>query len=148
MWKNKKVILVALLAGVALLGSTVGVVLAENGGGGTSQPQSGNTVDTLLDRVAQIYQEKTGVAIDPQQLKDAFAQAQSEMQDKALGDWLQKLVDEGKITKDQADAYLKWWQERPNTPLPGLFGHGFRGGMRGGCWGAPSSTPTPSGSGS
>jgi hypothetical protein len=145
-WKNKKVILVALLAGLALLGSTVGVVLAQTGDGDTSQPQADNTLDTLLDRVAQIYQEKTGVAIDPQQLKDAFAQAQKEMQDKAVEDWLQKLVDEGKITAEQKDEYLQWWQARPETPLPGPFGRGFRGGMRWG-WGGPYSIPEASGSG-
>ena len=138
MLKNKKVILVALLVGVVLLGSTVGVVLAQNGNGDTGQNQTGNTRDTLLERVAQIYQEKTGVAIDPQQLKDAFAQAQKEMQDKALEEWLQKLVDEGKISQEQADEYLTWWESRPDTPLPGLFGrgfgfHGFRGGMKWGC---------------
>ena len=149
MLKNKKVILVALLVGVVLLGSTVGVVLAQ-GGNGSSTSQS-EARDALLERAAQIYQEKTGVTIDAQQLKDAFAQAQKEMQDKALEEWLQNLVDNGRITQEQADAYLQWWQARPDSSVPGLFGRGFgfggpHGGMRGGCWGAPEPTPDTSGS--
>jgi hypothetical protein len=103
---------------------------------GTGTLSGGFTVETrqeaLLDRVCQIYQENTGVAIDPQQLKDAFAQAQKEMQDEALQSWLQKLVNEGKITQDQADQYLQWWQSRPDIELPELGGHGHGGGM---MWG-------------
>jgi hypothetical protein len=106
---------------------------------GTGTLSGSFTVETrqeaLLDRVCQIYQENTGVAIDPQQLENAFAQAQREMQDEALQSWLQKLVDEGKITQDQADQYLQWWQARPDIELPELGGHGHGGGMMwGGGW--------------
>ena len=114
---------------------------------GTGTLSGGFTVETrqeaLLDRVCQIYQENTGVAIDLQQLKDAFTQAQREMQDEALQSRLQKLVDEGKITQEEADQYLEWWQSRPNIELPelgGFGGHGHGGGMMwgGGRCGGPN----------
>jgi len=36
------------------------------------------------------------------------------MQDEALDSYLQELVDEGKITQDEADQYKAWWQARPD----------------------------------
>jgi hypothetical protein len=127
--RSKKFVLVTLLATVALVGSISGVVAAQNGG--DSQPNAANQTanQTLLDRVCEIYQGNTGVAIDPQALEDAFAQAQSEKLQKALDSRLQYLVDQGKITQGEADQYKAWWQSRPDVPL-GL-GFGGHGGLRG-----------------
>ena len=124
MWKSKKFILIALLAVIVLVGSTVGVVFAQTGNGDESQPKA------LLGRVAEILD------IDQQKLEDAFTQARSEMRDEALDSRLQNLVDQGKITQDEATQYKEWWQSRPAMQLPRPFGHfgghGFRSGMR---WG-------------
>jgi len=143
-WKTKRgILLLALLVGVLLAGSIAGVIaFAQTGNSNGSQAKTQD--DTLLDKVSQIYQKNTGVTLDTQQLKDAFAQAQTEMRDEALQSQLQNLVKEGKITQDQADAYLKWWQAKPDTQLPGGLGPGFGGMMergRGHCWGGPNATP-------
>ena len=137
MWRTKKLIITAIVAAVVLVGSIGGVVLAADGDD-DSQPK------TLLARVAEI------LGIDQQTFEDAYSQAQSEMKDEALDIRLQKLVDEGKITPDQAEQYKVWlqaepdmepyqqqlreWQQAsPDMPLPGCFGgHGFQGGMK---WG-------------
>jgi hypothetical protein len=119
---------------------------------GTGTLSGGFTVETrqeaLLDRVCQIYEENTGTAIDPQQVKAAFDQAMKEERDKALESRLQKLVSEGKITQEQADHYLAWWQARPDVTLPGPGDFGFGGGMergRGfGDKGGPCSVPDAS----
>ena len=149
MWKTKKgILLLILLVGVLLVGSIAGVVaFAQTGNSSGSQTKTQN--DTLLDKVSQIYQKNTGVTLDTQQLKDAFAQAQTEMRDEALQSRLKDLVDQGKITQEQADAYLKWWQAKPDTQLPGGLGPGFGGMMERGndhCWGGlnPNSDTTPS----
>jgi hypothetical protein len=126
MWRSKKFIIIAVLAAVVLVGSIGGVAIAtDNGDDGQPQAQYG----ALLERVCEIYEQKTGVAIDQETLKDAFAQAQSEMRTEALESWLQSLVDEDKITQEQADQYLEWWQARPDMPIK--FGFGGRGGFRG-----------------
>jgi len=118
MWQGKKVMVIA-LAAILLVGSSVGVVAAQNGD--DSQPNAAN--QTLLDRVCEIYQENTGTTIDQQALQDAFAQARSEIQAEAMQNRLANLVEQGRITQDEADQYLEWWQARPDVAV----GFGFRG---------------------
>jgi len=120
------------------IGDIAGGVIAAGDDSSSNTEDQSQTTDrhqALLDRACAIYEEKTGVAIDSAQLKDALDQAQSEMRDEALESRLQNLVDEGKITQEEADQYLEWWQSRPDIelPLPGPGGHGPGGGMmRGG----------------
>ena len=102
MWRSKKFIIVGVLIAVIVAGSIGGVALAQTGNGDNSQPK------TLLARVA----EKLG--INQQELEDAFAEAQSEMRDEALNNRLQWLVEQGKITQQEADQYKAWWQARPD----------------------------------
>jgi len=122
MWKRKKLIAIALLAALVLVGGTVGVALAQ------TPSASQDTGKTLWARVATI------LGVDQQKLESAVAQAQHEMQDEALSNRLQQLVTEGKITQAQADQYKQWWQSRPDTSLSGPLGRGF--GLRDGarCW--------------
>lgn len=121
MWKSKKFILIAVVVAVVLVGSISGVVLAQTG---STDNTSGKT---LLGRVATI------LGIDQQTVESAFAKAQRDMRDEALSNYLQKLVDQGKITKEQADQYQNWWQARPETPMPVPFerfgAHRFPGHM-------------------
>ncbi len=135
MWRSKKFILIAALVALVLVGSIAGVTLAQTGS--TDNATSGKT---LLGRAAAI------LGIDQQKVKDAFSQAQREMREEALDSYLQNLVDQGKITQEQADQYKNWWQSKPQTPIPGPLGRfgrfGFcpSGGMRGS--GQTQSTPT------
>jgi hypothetical protein len=132
MRRSKKFIILTVLGTVVLVGSITGVVLAQNGD--NSQPELGP--EALLERACTIYEDNTGVAIDSQELEKALAQAQSEMRAEALQNRLQSLVGEGKITQEQADQYLEWWQSKPDVPAGfGFRGSGFpgMGGPRG--WG-------------
>jgi polyhydroxyalkanoate synthesis regulator phasin len=95
----------------------------DDGAGGTEdQPAPVDRHQELLDRACAIYQENTGVVIDSEQLRDAFHQALSELREEALEAHVQNLVDEGRITQEEADSYLEWWGSRPDidAPLPGL----------------------------
>jgi hypothetical protein len=152
--KRKWFIPVVVAVSVLLIGGITGgmIAAADNGLSGTvAQNQTSDRYQALLDRACAIYQENTGVAIDPGQLKAALQQAESEMRGQALKNRLQDLVDRGKITQQEADQYLDWWQSRPDiqVPLPGLGGSGLRGGMMWGkgfeLWGAPCPGPDASG---
>lgn len=99
MCKTKKsLILVPVVAVVLLLGVTVGVVFAKDS---TNPP--GHSQD-ILDRVAQI------LGIDEQKLIAAFKQAQDEFEAQRLA----KLVEEGKMTQEQADQLKAWEAARPD----------------------------------
>ena len=69
MWKSQKFILAAVLAAVMVIGSTAGVVLAQDE---EQNPASQGPRDALTTRVAEI------LGISQQTLKDAFKQAISE----------------------------------------------------------------------
>jgi len=133
MWRSKKFIIAAVLAAVLLVGSIGGVVLAQTDAGGDNQSRAG--YEAILDRVCEIYQDNTGDDIDPEALEAAFAQARDEMRAEAQQNRLQNLVQQGKITQEQADEMQDWWGARPDVPT----GFGFRaqgafprmGGMRG-----------------
>lgn len=109
-------------------------MLAQSGTSNTS----GNT---LIARVAAI------LGIDQTKLEDAFTQAQKEMRDEALTNYLDQLVKDGKITQEQADQYKSWLDQKP----AGLdqLGPGFEFGGRGrgfgpGCGMAPFQSTTQS----
>ena len=136
MWRNKKLILLATLAAVLLLGTLGGVVLAQDDTGNETQVE--DRCGVLLDKITTIYEANTGVAIDQEQLKEAFTQARSEMAAEALQNRLADAVEQGMLTQEEADQYLEWWQAKPDVQLggPGLRGFGgggFHGPMRGGC---------------
>jgi hypothetical protein len=88
-----------------------------------------------MQKVAEIYQANTGVALDAQQLQKAFDAAKTIVQKDTRDAVIQKLVDEGKITQTQADALKAWLDARPQMmsdafkqwlqsrpDIPGLFG--------------------------
>jgi len=138
MWRSKKFVIITVTVAAVVAGCLAGVVFADPENGDASQPES--KCGVLLDRVCEIYEENTGVTIDPQQLRDAFVQAQSEMRDEALGSHLQKLVNDGKITQEEADQYQEWWESRPDVPFrlgSCIPGRHFFGGRPMPQWGPP-----------
>ncbi len=147
MWKKRKLILfVALAMAVIIGGVTAGVTFAQSGNETPTQTPAQTRLDTFLDKIAQIYKQNTGVTLDVQQLKTAITQAQKEQQNEVLQNWLQNLVTQGRITQQQADQYLQWWQSRPDTPLlgtrGGMMGGALLGGGRG-CWGGSIGSEAP-----
>jgi len=125
MWRNKKLVLMAMLATLILVGTISGVVLAQDETG--DQNQCEDRYGALLERVAGIYEANTGVAIDAEALRDAFSQAQSDMRAEAMQEHLQSLVDQGTINQEEADQYIEWWQSRPDVTLASPCGPGFGG---------------------
>lgn len=107
MRRNKKVLIIALLATVVLAGSIGGVAIAQAADstttGNATQPK------TMLARVAE------NLGIDQSKLEAAVTKANKDMQLEALKTRLKNLVAQNKITQTQADDYLKWYQSKPDT---------------------------------
>ena len=104
MWKRKKFIIPLVVAGV-LAGSLAGAAFAQEGDE-VGLPPGG----ALIERLA----EKLG--IEQSELETAFAEVRSEMRDSRL----QELVDQGRLTQEEADQLREWWQARPEMELAGL----------------------------
>ena len=133
MRKRKWFVPMVVVLSVLLIGGITGGIVAASDDLSSveDQAQLADRYQALLDRACAIYEENTGVAIDAEQLEDALRQARGELRDEALEVWLQNLVENGKMTQEEADQYLEWWQSRPDVqiPLPRLAGRAFRAGM-------------------
>jgi hypothetical protein len=131
-------------AAVALL--AIGVVTAGAALAQESDTEGSSTISSFASRVASI------LGLDEAQVQDAMNQAQRELHEEALKSRLDALVEAGRITQEQADQYLQWYQSRPDD-FPGLGGpgfgfghHGHGRGMKGfrGLWGIPQAPPAES----
>lgn len=101
----------AVLIAVVLVAATAGIALAQSPDGGAG-PRG-----KMMARVAQI------LGIDQQKLENAFKQASKETRAEALDNWLKKLVTDGKINQQQADAFKAWVTARPaDVPNIGIKG--------------------------
>jgi len=106
MSKRMKV-LVAVLAAILLLsvGGTAMVMAQEEEP--TPTPEAG--ANGLLARVADI------LGISQDELGNAFRQAQQEMRQETFLRFLDKAVAQERITQAEADEFLEWWEQRPET---------------------------------
>jgi hypothetical protein len=112
MWRNKKIILIEILTVVVLAATLGGIAVAQANDDNSTKALANST--NLWEKIAEIYQQNTGTAIDAQELQKAFDQAKTEIATDARDGFLQKLVDAGKITQEQADQFKAWLDSRPN----------------------------------
>ena len=137
MKRSKKLIIGVVLAVVLLAGSIGGVALA-NG----DEDDNGITTrfGDFIGRVCEIYERETGAAIEQSKLEKAFTEARSEMvpedrpdrgeiDPEAMKEHLQDLVEQDKISQEQADKMLERWESMANGE--GGFGFRIRGGFHG-----------------
>jgi hypothetical protein len=113
---------------------TGGAIMAQENGSGETP-----VIESFASRVAAI------LGLDEAQVQDAMDQARREMQDEALQRKLDSMVERGRLTQEQADAYLEWYQSRPEGiwefgglgPGFGFGGHGHGMGPAEGRFGPP-----------
>ena len=113
---KKRWFVIPLLVGVLTLGITGGTVLAQEDGTSSDSP-----VGRFASKVATI------LGLDGAQVQDALKQAAGEIQDEALQRKLDRLVENDRLTQEQADAYLEWYKSRPEGILSGPKLRGFGG---------------------
>ncbi len=116
--KAKLIVGGVLVTMVAVAITSVSVMAQSSG---TSSPGK-----TFAGRVATI------LALDESKVQQAFDQATKDARTDMLKSRLDKMVQNGAITQQQADDYLKWELSRPNLGTGGpRLGPGFHGGFRG-----------------
>jgi len=126
---KKLKVLVAVLTAVVLL--TVGGAAAVLADDETTSTSNVTSTNNLLARVA----DKLGIA--EEELANAFSEAQQEMREEAFTSYLDKAVEEGLITQEEANEIEEWQEQRPeafNSLSPRQFGSG--GLLNRNMWGA------------
>ena len=116
---KRKWLMVPLVTGILAAGITGATVLAHNEDGEQESPK-----DAVAAKVAAI------LGIDEQSVKDAVTEATQEGRSERIQHRLDHMVEAGRLTQDQADAYLSWYEARPDVPTLHRNGHrlfGFGG---------------------
>jgi hypothetical protein len=138
MSKKMKVI-IAVLAAVLTL-TVVGVTVALAQDDELPTPTRGELQESFLTKVA----DNLGISLD--ELQAAITSAQQEIREEALTSRLDKAVEEGRLTQEEADAIKEWWEQKPDCLGAGFSGDGFGfgfpadGGHRVGPWAGPPET--------
>jgi len=119
---RRRWILVPLLMALLALGVTAGVALAQGDGEDADSP-----VQSFVARVAAI------LGLDEALVQDALNQASREAREERLQMKLDRMVEQGRITQEQADEHLLWLQAKPDGmmnkfPFRGPGKHGRFGG--------------------
>lgn len=95
----KKVVVGLLVAALVAVGVMGGTVLA--------QSADENPVQSFAERVAEI------LGLDSATVENAMEQAKSDIAEERVQAWLDKMVAADKATQEQADAYMDWYEARP-----------------------------------
>ena len=112
---KKKWLFVPVLAGMLVLAVVGGTAFAQSENGDEGSPWS-----SFAGRVASI------LGLDEATVQDAMDQARQELQDEVVQAKLDSLVEQGRITQEQADESYEWYQARPEgLPRVGFGGRGF-----------------------
>lgn len=109
---KRKWLMIPLVTGILAAGITGATVLAHNNDGENESPK-----DAVAAKVAEI------LGIDQQSVKDALQEATQEVRSDRLQHRLDDLVEAEKMTPEEAEAYLEWYEARPEGPNPFRNGH-------------------------
>lgn len=116
MSKRMKVLVSVLVAVLLLTVGGTAIAMAQE----EEEPAPPVESNGLLARVAEILD------IPEEDLIDAFGQARQEMREEVFLNALDKAVEEGIITQEEAGELKEWWAQKPDVLDQGLFRHAFR----------------------
>ncbi len=108
MRKYLKLGMIALVA-VAVLATVVGTTIAFAGSPDEDANADSGPRQVFISKVANI------LGLEEDQVADAFGQARQEMFQEAQEQRLQKAIDDGLITEEEATQIREWWQDRPEA---------------------------------
>jgi len=117
--KKKKIMAVILIVAVVAAGAIFGVSQAF----AHDEPTPPSSPTTFIEKVAAIYEANTGTALDVEQLQAAIQEAQRQTCLENRISRLERLVEEGVITQEQADEWKAWLEDMPDIDFNGLQAH-------------------------
>ena len=110
---SRRKITLLVLGVVMAIGLTGGIVWAQtDGNGGTPTPTADTaTGKSFVARVAEILE------LEESTVQDAFTQATRQQIDEAYRGRLDKMVERGRLTEDEANEQFSWFEERPDSAI-------------------------------
>lgn len=110
---SKRKITLLALAVIMAVGLTGGIVWAQTGGSTPAPtPEATTTTQTtgksFVARVAEI------LGLEESTVQDAFTQAKRQQVDEAYRGRLDRMVEQGRLTEEEADDQYSWFQDRPD----------------------------------
>ena len=118
---RKRTLVAALAVGLLALALIGGAVLAQ-----TSDEDDDKAGKSFAARVAEILD------LEEADVEAAMEQARADMLDEQLDAHIDRLVERGVLTEEQAEEYRTWLDDRPDD-LPQLGGRGWGKGRHGFC---------------
>ena len=112
---RKRWLIGTVLAALMALGIAGGVVLAQ-------EADEDSMMKSFAGRVAEI------LGLEETRVQDAMDQARQEMFSERLQEKLDKMVESGRITQEQADEYKAWIESRPDGEFKHFGKRGHHGG--------------------
>ncbi len=94
---------------VAIIAAVVGTSVAFAGSSDGDVDTDGGPRQVFIGKVASI------LGLEEEQVANAFRQARQEMFQEAQEQRLQKAIDDGLITEEEATQIREWWQDRPEA---------------------------------
>ena len=137
---RRKWIVATALAALLLTGAITGTALA----------QTDSSDERSVSRFVELLAGKLGIG--EEELQTAVDETHEELQAERKAAWEQQLrdkldgmVEEGRITQEQADEYMEWYLNPPSITKEewggkhhfrgGHHKRGFKGGLQDGSWG-------------
>ncbi len=111
MSKKIKILISALVMALLLTAGITATVAAQE----PEDPSPEAGVCGLMARVAEILE------IDEEGLTAAFKQAREELKEEAFSRRLERAVEKGCITQEEAEEVEDWWGQKPETLGPKLW---------------------------
>lgn len=103
---------------MVLAGALVGGVVLASGDSDRSENDVNGKAEGFAHRVAEI------LGLEEDTVAEAMKQASKEMHNERIEAWLDKMVESGKVTQEQADEYQEWLNDQP-TGFERFWGRGF-----------------------
>jgi len=120
---KKKLFFVSLAVALVTAGVTVGIMYVLVGDNDDDDYEYGKRFryEQMTDKLAD------NLDIEKERVEFAVKKAAEERRQDALQGKLDSLVDKGTLSREEADAYMDWYKDKPDVPLPGPGLRGFKG---------------------
>ena len=127
MSRKIKALVAVMVSILVLTAGSAAMVMAQDEEPPPPPPEQEAEANPFLQKVAEIL----GISVE--ELNSVFQQARQELKQDAFQQFLNRAVEEGRLTQEEADEISVWWEQRPEAAsllLQRLIGPRALGGKR------------------